>query len=208
MSVITFSKDPEVAIAEIRARASRGVSNTPVRSTSQCKVNPDQLSLMPALAQSGQLIDYCLIARCEIKSCKRCNSYRTQITQLVRQGLSVARISERLAMSEPAVQRHLDRMNPPRPEPREPKIEKISNAQLRELVEARLRRDRSLTVAELARRSGFTQTHFERALGYKPNADCVKRGTFYPGRRSDRIRADHALRVARALDVAPRDIGL
>ncbi len=207
MSSIHLYSDPAEVVARLRAPRTGGGSPSPLRSTSQRNVNFDQLSLMPTLTDplSTSPDSYrCDVGRCDDSHCLRCTRVRAEAATLAADGLELSAISARLHLPDYVVERHLHVGLPSLP-PERPR--KIPNAPLRDLIEARLRSDADFTLAELARRAGIpSQTHLERLLGYKKTSDCVKHGTFYPGRYANDIPLVHAVRIVRALDVDPREV--
>ncbi len=207
MPSICLYSEPAEAVARLRRPRTGGVSPGPLRSTSRQQVNFDQLTLMPTLTDplSSNLDSYrCDVGRCDDAACMRCARVRAEAATLAADGRTTTEIAERLHLPEYVVERHLHAGLPSRPPER---LRKISNAPLRELIEARMRSDADFTLAELARRAGIpSQTHLERLLGYKKTSDCVKHDRFYPGSFADDIPLTYAARIVRALNVDPREV--
>ncbi len=207
--------DPTVALARLRARATGGEATTPVATTTQHRaVHPDQLMLMPT-TQSSVTACFCAPAAGSSELCDVCIRVRAQIAVLDADEVPVDSIAARLGQPTAAVRAHLHAGFADSGGPVGARkfsdltlkaAGKIPNSPLRDLIEARLRRDPDFTLAELARLAGFTQTHLERVLGYKRTSDCVKRDVFYARRIQDEISIAYATRLVRALDVDPREV--
>lgn len=209
--------DRASALARLRARATGGEATTPVPTTTQHRgsAHPGQLTLMPTLDMPNPVC-VCDPADSSSDLCGACVRVRAQIAVLGADDVPVEAIAQRLGQPQSAVRAHLHagfadsggpvgarKFSSPPLKP----SGKIANAPLRELIETRLRRDSSFTLAELARLAGFSsQTHLERVLGYKRTSDCVKRDVFYAGRMQEEISVAYATRLVRALDVDPRDV--
>ena len=83
----------------------------------------------------------------------------------------------------------------------------VGTALLRELFRDRQRREPTLTVAELARRTGSSQVQVERWLGRRETAPKTdRRGRTYPGRVLERVNVETAGRLARAMGYAPCEV--
>jgi hypothetical protein len=83
----------------------------------------------------------------------------------------------------------------------------VDNAPLRAKFLARRHHDPSLTVAEIARRTGTSAIQVERWLGLTPTAAKTNaRGHTYPARTLTTISVENAGRLARAMGYAPCEI--
>jgi hypothetical protein len=83
----------------------------------------------------------------------------------------------------------------------------VENRSLRRLFRERRLLDPTLTLSEVARRTGTSAIQVERWLGLQPTAPKTDRhGRTYPGRVLTTISVENAGRLARAMGYAPCEI--
>jgi hypothetical protein len=139
--------------------------------------------------------------------CPACNARRRRAVRLVEgNGLPIDEAARQMQLPVPRVERLLEE-EADRRTLAGLRQTHVDNAPLREKFLARRHHDPSLTVAEIARRTGTSAIQVERWLGLTPTAPKTDtRGHTYPGRTLTTISVENAGRLARAMGYAPCEI--
>jgi len=157
-------------------------------------------------------------AQTSVDSCAWCNAHPGRVcvsctqrgrhaTRLIEQaGMSVGEVAERMGLTVRRVERLLERERDRR-QLLAYRCDTIPVAEIQRLIEARLRQEPTLSLAELARLAGQkSRINFERQLGLAPRAATTKRGKRYPARYNTTIDVHAAGVIVRALGLAPHEI--
>src|SRR3954451_19063588 len=141
------------------------------------------------------------------RACPACAARRRRAVRLVAvEGRSVAEAAREMRLSVARVERLLE-AEADRQCLRALVQGEVGAAVLRERFRDRQRREPTLTVAEVARRTGNSQVQVERWLGLRPTAAKTdRRGRTYPGRVLERVSVETAGRLVRAMGYAPCEV--
>jgi len=176
--------------------------------------SPEQLHLLPAKvlntltveAPAGaQACGWCI--EHPGQHCPSCANRRRKALRLSEeQGLSIEEIAANMKVTVERAEILLEQAIDER-ETKALRQSHIPNAPIRKLFERAQLDDPDLTVAELARRGGFScSTHLARLLGYKPTSTTVKNGKTYGGQILESIEVNHAAKIVQALGIAPTEV--
>src|SRR4051812_22086297 len=141
------------------------------------------------------------------RSCPACAARRRRAVRLVAvEGRSVAEAAHEMRLPVARVERLLE-AEADRQRLRALVQGEVATELLRELLRDRQRREPTLTMAELARRTGSSQVQVERWLGRRDTAPKTdRRGRTYPGRVLERVGVETAGRLVRAMGYAPCEV--